>query len=194
MSVGTKAEVVSTLAQAKNELCAMARVVDGEIGSVARAFEGLAGHADTILNLAATIVGCVENESVSSVLAKVQTLGGTAKGFIEDRLQATTGILETATTVVKLLHQLALVTRGQEGIAFKIKALSVLTNIEVAHLGAGGAAFQHLANQLADFSESVAKDNSGTGQPNGGAPGRHRRHPTRSFRRTPAPAGGVGSH
>ena len=63
MSVGAKAEVVSTLVQAKGELCAMARVVDSEIVAVARAFEVLAGHADTILKLAASIVGCVENES-----------------------------------------------------------------------------------------------------------------------------------
>jgi ElaB/YqjD/DUF883 family membrane-anchored ribosome-binding protein len=158
MSVGAKAEVVSTLSQAKGELCAMARVVDSEIGAVARAFEVLAGHADTILKQAAAIVGCVENESISSVLPKVQTLGAAARCFIEDRLQATTGILETVTREVKLLHRLSLVTSGQEAIAFKIKALSVLTNIEVAHLGTVGAGFQYLANELADFSKSATKD------------------------------------
>src|SRR5208282_3896318 len=84
MSVGAKAEVVATLVQAKGELCAMARVVDSEIGAVARAFEVLAGHADTILKLAAAIVGCVENESISSVLPKVQTLGAAARCSIED--------------------------------------------------------------------------------------------------------------
>ncbi len=136
----------------------MASVVDSEVGAVARAFEVLAGHADTILKLAAAIVGCVENESVSSILPKVQTLGAAARRFIEDRLQATTGILETVTTEVKLLHQLSLVARGQEEIAFKIKALSVLTNIEVAHLGTVGAGFQYLANELADFSKSATKD------------------------------------
>ena len=158
MRVGARAEVVSMLAQAKGELCAMARVADGEIGAVARAFEGLAGHADTILKLAAAIVGCVENESISSVLPKVQTLGAAARRFIEDRLQATAGILETVTREVKLLHQRSLVARGQEAIAFKIKTLSVLTNIEVAHLGTVGAGFQYLANELADFSKSASKD------------------------------------
>ena len=151
MRVGAKAEVVSTLAQAKDELCAMARVVDSKIGAVARAFEGLAGHADTILKLTAAIVGCVENENVSSVLPKVQTLCAAARRFIEDRLQATTGILETVTMEVKLLHQLSLVTSGQEAIAFKIKALSVLTNIEVAHLGTVGAGFQYLAGRGASL-------------------------------------------
>ena len=66
MSVGAKAEVVSTLTQARGELCAMARVVDSEIGAVTRAFEVLAGHADTILQLAAAIVGCVENDEKSA--------------------------------------------------------------------------------------------------------------------------------
>jgi len=153
--VGTTAEVVSALEKAKGELQAMARIVESEIGSVARAFEGLAGHTDTILNLAAAIVGCVENECVSSILPKVQTLGAAARRFIAERLQATTGILETVTTEVKLLRQLSDVAGGQEAIALEIKALSVLTNIEVAHLGAVGACFQYLAHELSDFSHSV---------------------------------------
>ncbi len=136
----------------------MSRTTESQIESVARAFEGLAGHADTILNLAAAIVSCVENESVSSVLPNVQTLGAAARGFIGDRLQATTGILETVTTEVKLLRQLSQVTRDQAAIAFETKALSVLTNIEVARLGAVGAGFQYLAHELADFSKSVTED------------------------------------
>ncbi len=158
MSAGTKVEVVSTLAQAKAELCAMARVVDGEIGLVANAFESLTGHADAILRLAAAMVGCIESESVSSVLPKVQTLGAAARGFVEDRLQAITGILETVTAEVKLLQQLSLVATSQETIALKIKALSTLTNIEVAHLGTVGAGFHYLVNELADFSNSVTRD------------------------------------
>jgi hypothetical protein len=158
MSVETKADVVSTLEQAKDNLRAMARLVESEIGTVARAFEGLAGHTDTILTLAAAIVGCVENQSVSSVLPKVQTLGAAARHFIAERLQATTGILETVATEVKLLHRLSLVAGGQEAIALEIKALSVLTNIEVARLGSVGAGFQYLARELADFSKLVSKD------------------------------------
>ena len=158
MSVETRTEAVRTLEKAKDELQALSRASESEIESVARAFEGLAGHADTILNLAAAIVRCVENESVSSVLPKVQALGATARGFIGDRLQATTGILESVTTEVKLLRQLSLVTRDQAAIAFETKALSVLTNIEVARLGAVGEGFQYLAHELADFSKSVAQD------------------------------------
>jgi hypothetical protein len=158
MSVETRMETVRTLEKAKDELQALSRASESEIESVARAFEGLAGHADTILNLAAAIFRCVENENVSSVLPKVQALGATARGFLADRLQATTGILESVTAEVKLLRQLSLSTRDQAAIAFEIKALSVLTNIEVARLGAVGEGFQYLAHELADFSKSVAED------------------------------------
>lgn len=158
MSAGTKAEVAFTLEQATSELQALALTTETQIGSVARVFESLAGHTGAILTLAAAIVKSVDNESVSSVLPKVQTLGAAAKRFIGDRLQATAGILETVAAEVKLLHQLSLVAHGQEAIAFEIKALSVLTNIEVAHLGAVGAGFQYLANELADFSKSMTRD------------------------------------
>lgn len=158
MSAGTKAGVAASLAQSKEELGAMARVVDGEIGSVASAFEGLAGHTDTLLTLASALIGCVEGEAISSVLPKVQTLGVAAKRFIEERLQATTGILETVTAEANLLQQLSLVTSGQAAIASKINALSYLTNIEVARLGDVGAGFHYLAHELSDFSRSVIKD------------------------------------
>ncbi len=158
MGVETRTEAVRTLEKAKDELQALSRASESAIESVARAFEGLASHADTILNLAAAIVRCVENESVSSVLPKVQTLGTTARGFIGGRLQATTGILESVTREVGLLCQLSMVTRDQAAIAFETKALSVLTNIEVARLGAVGEGFQYFAHELADFSKSVAED------------------------------------
>ncbi|MGA7558902.1 MAG: hypothetical protein WBW01_04440 [Terriglobales bacterium] len=158
MSAGAKAEVVFTLEQATGELQALALITETEIRSVARVFESLAGHTDAILTLAAAIVKSVDNESVSSVLPKVQTLGAAAKRFIGDRLQATGGILETVAAEVKLLHQLSLVAHGQETIAFQIKVLSMLTNIEVAHLGAAGAGFHYLANELAEFSKSMTRD------------------------------------
>ena len=56
MSVETRTEAVRTLEKARGELQALSRTSESEIESVARAFEGLAGHADTILNLAAAIV------------------------------------------------------------------------------------------------------------------------------------------
>lgn len=144
--------------KSKRELRALSHTIDSEVGSLSRAFESLAGHADAILKLAAAIVGCVEDERVSSILPKVQTLGAETRRFLGDRLQATSGILEMVNTEVKLLRQLSRVAGGQEAIALEIKALSVLTNIEVARLGSVGAGFQYLARELAEFSASVIKD------------------------------------
>ena len=158
MNVETRTEAVRTLEKAKDVLQALSRTTQSEIESVARAFESLAGHADTILNSAGVIVGCVENEGVSSVLPKVQALGVAARRFIGDRLQATAGIVEAVTTEVKLLFEFSLVAARQTTIAFETKELSVLTNIEVARLGDVGAGFQYLSSQLADFSNSLALD------------------------------------
>ena len=180
--------------KAKDELGSMSRTTAGQIESVARAFEGLAGQADTILNLAAAIVRCVENESVNSVLPNVQSLGAAARGFIGDRLQATTGILETVTTEVKLLRQLSQVTRDQAAIAYETKALSVLTNIEVARLGAVGAGFQYLAHELADFSKSVTEDTLELDRAHGWPQGFDGRDGACACGRTSTPAGGVRAH
>jgi hypothetical protein len=158
MRVETRTDAVQVLEKANDELQSLSRTTESGIESVARAFEGLAGNADTVLNLAGAIVGCVEKESVSSILPKVQTLGAAARRFIGDRLQATTGIVQTVATEVKLLRQVSLVTGSQTAIAFETKALSVLTNIEVARLGAVGADFQYLARELADFSKSLTED------------------------------------
>jgi hypothetical protein len=50
--------------------------------------------------------------------------------------------MEWVATEVKLLRQPSRVTRDQAAIAFERKALSGLTNIVVARLGAAGAGFQ----------------------------------------------------
>lgn len=158
MNLETKTAVDCSLQKATRELQTVSRITGDEIVSVARTFEGLAGHTDTMLELAAAIVGCVEDESVSSVLPKVQYLGSEAKSFIASRLQATAEILEAVTTEVKLLRQLSEVTRGQAGIALETRALSVLTNIEVGRLGTVGADFHYLAQELVDFSKTVSRD------------------------------------
>jgi hypothetical protein len=158
MTVASKSEPVAALAKAKSALQGIASNTEKQIRSVALAFRELAGQADAILNLAAGIVGCVENESVRSILPRVQTLGAAAKKFIGDRLQATAGILETVGTEVKVLEQLTQVTAQQSDIALKTKALSVLTNVEVAHLGELGVGFEYLAHELAEFSKSLIED------------------------------------
>ena len=158
MTAASKSEPVAALAKAKSALQGIAGNTEKQIRSVALAFRELAGQADAILNLAAGIVGCVENESVRSILPRVQTLGAAAKKFIGDRLQATAGILETVGTEVKVLEQLTQVTAQQSDIALKTKALSVLTNVEVAHLGELGVGFEYLAHELAEFSKSLIED------------------------------------
>jgi hypothetical protein len=157
-TVAARGDAVLKLENAKNELQALERIAETEVRSVAKAFEGLADYTDVIVELAAGIVGCVESENVSSVLPKVQTLGAAVNRFIGDRLRATPGILEMVTREVELLNRLSLITQAQRAIALKTGALRVLTNIEVARLGEGSADFHYLAQELADFSESVFQD------------------------------------
>ena len=164
MRIEAGTEAVGTLEKAAGELQALSHTTAGEMDAVARVFVGLAGHTETLLNLAAAIVGCVEKERVSSVLPLVQTLGEEARRFMGERLEATAGILETVAGEAQLLGQLSQVTRGQAAIAFETQALSVLTNIEVARLGAVGAGFQYLAHELTEFSKAVTADTQELGR------------------------------
>ena len=157
MNRGATAELTSVLEKSKAELGKVSGTIDHEIESVALTFANLADEADTILQLAGTIVGRVEGGKMSAVLSNVHSLCATVKDFIVERLEATTRILEAVTTELKLLGQLSGVTRGQAAIALQTKALSVLTNIEVARLGSAGTGFQYLAQELSDFSRSVSK-------------------------------------
>lgn len=158
MSANKISALAEPLERAVGQLRSIARSSQGEIESVGKSFERLSGDTDTLLNLAATIVACVEDEKVSCVLPHLQTLGAAARSLIEDRLQATSGILQTVTNEVGLLQQLAGVTRIQGAIALKISVLSVMTKIEAARLGKMGEGFQQLACELSDFSKSLTAD------------------------------------
>ena len=57
-----------------------------------------------------------------------------------------------------VLRQMTQVTGRQAQIALKTKALSVLTNVEVAHLGSVAADFMYLSHELADFSKLLMDD------------------------------------
>jgi hypothetical protein len=128
------------------------RASEAEIGSLTQVFEELATQTSTILSLASAIVACIEDESVVSALPKVRTLGAAAGGFVEARLRATHGILDTVATEMTLLRQLSGVSRSQSVIALKTRVLTMMTNIEVGRLGAAGTGFQYLAIELAKFS------------------------------------------
>jgi len=161
ISIETRMDAVRTLESTKGELKNLARATESEIGYVARAFEALTAGTDTLLNLAAGIIGGVESGRINSVLPSVQSLGTAAMRFIGDRLQAASGILGMANEEVELLRRLSSVTRGQATLALETKGLSVLTNIEVSHLGAAGASFQYLAHELSEFSKSAMKETMG---------------------------------
>jgi hypothetical protein len=94
---------------------------------------------------------------MGSVLASVQSLCLTVKDFLGQRLEAATTILGTLQEEEKSLLQLIRVTQGQEAIARHLRALSVLTNVEVARLGSSGGNFQLLAEELSSFSKSLTQ-------------------------------------
>ena len=120
-------------------------------------FQALAGATNGIVETAGEIVRCAESEQIAAVLPNVQALGSAATVFIHQRLEGTSGVLDTVSGEERLLEQLARLTRGQKAIVKETEMLRVLTNIEVARLGEVGAGFQYLAHELDEFSQSVAR-------------------------------------
>lgn len=150
------AEAVAMLEKAGRDLQWLLDASEQATAALIAAFQGLAGDTDGILSTAGSIVERVENESVSSVLPNVKSLGVAANEFVGAKLQAIGGILQTVQTEMGLLQQLSQVTEGQSKIALQIKVLNVHTKVEVAHLGEVGAGFEYLASELADFSAALA--------------------------------------
>ncbi len=130
---------------------------EAEMERLGSEFQDLAQETSGIVETAGVIVACAESEGMAAVLPGVQTLGGAARDFIRERLQATAGVLDTVVAEEALLEQLTQLTRGQKAIVRETGMLRVLTNIEVARLGDIGAGFQYLAHELDDFSQSVAR-------------------------------------
>jgi hypothetical protein len=145
------------LAQVRADLLGMARSGETEIASASNTFRSLAAQADAILKRTASIVACVENESMSLVLPTVQSLCLTVSGFMEQKLDAANAVLQTLKEEENLLNQLAEVTQRQGAISAHLGALSVLTNVEVAQLGSMGSDFLILAKELAAFSKSISQ-------------------------------------
>jgi hypothetical protein len=157
MSSGTSAVANSGLEEAQRDLQWLLQTTEQAISVLVTTFRELTSDTDSISALASAIVNCVEDEGVNSVLAGVHALGAAAKQFVGDRLQATSGVLDTVMTETELLRQLAEVTESQAKIALEIKILNVHTKIEVAHLGSVGVGFKYLARELADFSLSLTQ-------------------------------------
>jgi len=146
------------LQEAGGDLQWLLQTTECAVAGLVAAFQGLAGRTDAVLNLAQAITDRVEDEGVRSTLPSVHKLGIAAEEFVGERLTVTAGVLETVTEELQLLRQLSKVTDGQASIAIKIKMLNISTKVEVAHLGSTGAIFDFLAHELADFSESLARN------------------------------------
>jgi len=158
MSCLTNPTPPTVLDKSGSDLQWLLRTTESAMEGLVSAFQGLTGDTDTLVNHAAAIVKCVEDESVSSVLPSVQTLGIAAKKYVGERLEATNGILDTVTAEMELLRKLSAVTNGQTKIAERIQMLNVHTKIEIAHLGFVGAGFEYLARELGEFSTSLAEN------------------------------------
>lgn len=157
MTPEKRTDYVTALASAGAELNRLELASQSGVDTVLSAFRDLAAQADAILKQAGAIVGIVENEGIGTVLARVQTLCLEVKTFLEKRLEAASTILEALDHEQKLLQLLTLGTQRQRTIARHLKALSVLTNIEVAHLGDVGEDFYVLAQELSAFSNTVSQ-------------------------------------
>jgi hypothetical protein len=157
MTVTEQSAGESSLKDLERELRSVVANSEKHIGALVQDFEGLAKEISQIIDSAGIIVGCAESKRMLSILSRVQLLGAAAKSFIEGRLAATKGILDTVTAEAALLERLAQQTCGQRAIVRETEMLRVLTNIEVARLGDVGTGFQYLAHELDDFSREVAR-------------------------------------
>jgi hypothetical protein len=151
-----KTAFITVLATAQSDLNQLALASEAGVESVSSAFRNLASQADSVLKQAAAIVGIVENEGVCTVLSSVQSLCLSVRGFLEQRLEAASTIQDVLESEQKLLKLLTGGTQRQGEIAQQLKALSVFTNVEVAHLGNIGDDFQILAQDLSTFAKSVS--------------------------------------
>lgn len=149
------AEFLAVVDGARSDLDGLARASEAEVDAVSHVFKVLAGQADTVLQQAAAIVSFIEKDSMGAVLSGVQSLCLTVKDLLGRRLEAAANILDTLQEQEELLTHLTRSAQSQEAIARHLRALSVLTNVEVAHLGNSGGNFQLLAHELSTFSKSL---------------------------------------
>lgn len=103
MGTVTTPDVVLTLEKVEQELCDLLTNAEKEIDAAGREFEGLARETETVQVLAAAVIGCVEDESLQSILSKVHAVGGEATSFIHERIQTMAAILEVVKDEAKLL-------------------------------------------------------------------------------------------
>jgi hypothetical protein len=159
MTAQKKAEYLAALADVQAGLDGTARSSETQVELAANSFKRLAGQAETILNLTAAIVGCVETERMGSVLPAVQSLCESVNVSMDRKMDAANSILVALNEEEDLLKKLTQVTQRQVAISAHLEALSVLTNVEVARLGSVGGDFRFLAQELSSFSKAIVQDN-----------------------------------
>ncbi|MGD0986284.1 MAG: hypothetical protein ABR874_00650 [Candidatus Sulfotelmatobacter sp.] len=157
MNAADKNNILSKLEQAHRDLDQLAASSGSVVEAATQAFKILAGQTERILKQAANIVERIAQESMGAVLGKVRELCLTVRDFLERRLEGATTVLGTLGKEETQLRQLTSVTHRQEGVAHHLRALSVFTNIEVAHLGRTGGDFKLLAEELSAFSRSLSE-------------------------------------
>ena len=150
-----KPEILFAVDSAQEELKLFEESANRSVESVTESFKSLAAQSDLILKRAATIVGYVESESMRNAPASVESLCEMVKDLLAKKLTAAESMLGALAHEEILLGQLNRVTARQETIASRLKTLSVLTNVEAAHLSDAGGAFHLLAQELSAFSRSV---------------------------------------
>jgi len=155
LAAPVRTDLLAVFADVEKDLSELDASSEAEMETLGRTFETLAAEAKTVLQHANEIVACVQQERMASVLSNVQATCQDSRSFLEKRLEAATTILAALEQQQQMLQQLTLATQSQEAIARHLRALSVLTNIEVAHLGAEGHSFHLLAQELAAFSKDL---------------------------------------
>jgi hypothetical protein len=144
--------------KARDDLASSAGTSEAAVESLTQAFQALATQSTRIIDLASGIVACIDDDGVRSVMPKVKALGSAAIDFVEARLKASQGILETSSTELKVLRHLDKVSRNQAAIALRIRVLTIMTKVELGRLSRSGTVFEHLANELSSFSLTLNED------------------------------------
>jgi hypothetical protein len=156
MNIKGKEDSLASLSQGKEDLEQVARISENVVNGATNAFKALAGEAAAVLSQAANIIDRIQHERMRTVLDRVQAGSVAVRNFLERRLQAVNTILIALQKERNLLQQLTTITQRQETVAHHLRALSVFTNIEVAHLGTVGGDFRLLAQELAAFSRFLS--------------------------------------
>ncbi|HEY6447034.1 MAG TPA: methyl-accepting chemotaxis protein [Acidobacteriaceae bacterium] len=150
-----RSQAAESIDQAAQQLESLSAQAQENVHSVADAFEAMAHESDAMLHLAGAIVGCVQDEQILSILPRMQSLGEELRSFLQARQHAMSGILDTLAAEAKLLGQIGQLTAEQRLAARETQMLSMLTDIEIAHLGDAGSGFGYLATELNAFAHAV---------------------------------------